>query len=231
MHEKLDTLRRFVETFLYQFVNGANAERVSASRDLFYLFYETLAEHDVEFREEIGGHSPVWAKRAQMEECKVFIATQNALPVIKQLKVKGFEQYLQWPSLDILELDQDPREDQWKTDLHLVFEYAEGDTVLDGRFRAPRSNRFYFVHDPNGGKLSQLEIYHELVKKYPVQRHMFGGYQLLQRLNHTAAEEKFVQQAALWKDMRSDGKDHRIHVEFADFTDRKFFRLFEKHVV
>lgn len=83
-----------METFLYQFINGANAERVSASRDLFYLFYETLAEHDVEFREEIGGHSPVWAKRAQMEECKVFIATQNALPVIKQLKVKGLEHHL-----------------------------------------------------------------------------------------------------------------------------------------
>lgn len=168
VHEKLDTLRKFVETFLYQFTNGANAERVSGSRDLFYLLYETLAEHEVEFKEEIGGHSSAWAKRAQMEECKVFTAVQNALPVIRQLKVKGFEHYLQWPSHEILELDKDPREDQWKTDLHLVFEYAEGDTLLDGRFRAPRSNRFYFVHDPNGGKMAQLEIYHQLVKKYPV---------------------------------------------------------------
>lgn len=36
-------------------------------------------------------------------------------------------------------------------DLHLVFEYAEGETILGGRYTAPRSNRFYFVHDPNGG--------------------------------------------------------------------------------
>ena len=47
-----------------------------------------------------------------------------------------------------------------KADLHLVFEYAEGESILGGRFVAPRSNRFYFVHDPNGGKIGQLENYH-----------------------------------------------------------------------
>jgi hypothetical protein len=36
-----------------------------------------------------------------------------------------------------------------KMDLHLVIEYNEGDQILE--FKAPRSNRFYFVHDPNGG--------------------------------------------------------------------------------
>ena len=51
-----------------------------------------------------------------------------------------------------------------KIDVHLVFEYAEGDTILGGRFRAPRSNRFYFVHDPNGGKLRQLEPYHKILE-------------------------------------------------------------------
>lgn len=40
-----------------------------------------------------------------------------------------------------------------KNDIHLVFEYREGDTILQGRYTAPRSNRFYFVHDPNGGKM------------------------------------------------------------------------------
>jgi ADP-dependent phosphofructokinase/glucokinase len=64
----------------------------------------------------------------------------------------------------------------------LVFEYAEGDTILGGRFRAPRSNRFYFVHDPNGGKLRQLEPYHKILEDdheglgKKVKRHMFGGY-------------------------------------------------------
>ena len=34
------------------------------------------------------------------------------------------------------------------SDVHLVFEYNEGDTILG--FTAPRSNRFYFVDDPSG---------------------------------------------------------------------------------
>ena len=62
----------------------------------------------------------------------------------------------------------------------MVFEYQEGDVILGGRFRAPRSNRFYFVHDPNGGKFMQMEIYHNFIKSdyKSIQRHMFGGYQL-----------------------------------------------------
>ena len=68
-----------------------------------------------------------------------------------------------------------------KEDLHMAFEYQEGDVILGGRFRAPRSNRFYFVHDPNGGKFMQMEIYHNFIKSdyKSIQRHMFGGYQLL----------------------------------------------------
>lgn len=38
-----------------------------------------------------------------------------------------------------------------KLDTHLVFEYVHGDTILG--VTAPRSNRFYFVHDPNGSTL------------------------------------------------------------------------------
>lgn len=32
-------------------------------------------------RNELGGHSPVWARRAQMEGCKVYVAAQST-PVI-----------------------------------------------------------------------------------------------------------------------------------------------------
>jgi hypothetical protein len=34
--------------------------------------------------------------------------------------------------------------------LQLVLENAEGDTILEGKYIAPRSNRFYFLHGPNG---------------------------------------------------------------------------------
>jgi hypothetical protein len=39
-----------------------------------------------------------------------------------------------------------------KDDIHLVFEYVGGEEILG--YKAPRSNRLYFVHDPNGGKFS-----------------------------------------------------------------------------
>ena len=68
-----------------------------------------------------------------------------------------------------------------KQDVHLVFEYRKGDEVLG--VVAPRSNRFYFVHDPNGSTMAQLETYHEVIDKMDESerpyRHMFGGYQLL----------------------------------------------------
>lgn len=31
--------------------------------------------------------------------------------------------------------------------------------------------------------------------------------------------------------MRNDGGDHRIHVEFGDFTSLEFFKVFEKYAV
>lgn len=46
------------------------------------------------------------------------------------------------------EMDEQPK--GLKDDIHMVFEYAKGNRILG--FEAPRSNRMYFVHDPNGGK-------------------------------------------------------------------------------
>jgi ADP-dependent phosphofructokinase/glucokinase len=110
----------------------------------------------------------------------------------------------------------------------MVFEYREGDTMLGGRFTAPRSNRFYFVDDPNGGKMEQMEVYHKIhSEKYSyIKRHMFGGYQLLQRLSLAEVTERLEVQKKLWNDMRKQS-DQMIHVEFGDFTSIEFFKLFE----
>ena len=80
--------------------------------------------------------------------------------------------------------------------------------------------------------MKQMDVYHHLIKnKYTdIKRHMFGGYQLLQRLGRIDAEELLSSQANLWNEMKSTG-DHRIHVEFADFTDMEFFKLFERYAV
>lgn len=44
-------------------------------KDLFFMITNRLTEASVPVSEEIGGHSAVWAKRAQIEHCRAFIAS------------------------------------------------------------------------------------------------------------------------------------------------------------
>ena len=80
-------------------MNGANAERVSNSKELFYLLLDTLKDSDLYQRYELGGRSPVWAKRAQMEGCKVFIAAQTTKVTEKDMPFTEVAsgKYLLWP--------------------------------------------------------------------------------------------------------------------------------------
>ena len=69
VHEAVSDLESFIETFLYFFEQGSNAEYVSPDRDLFELLKDRLYESQpggaqIEINEEIGGHSSVWAIRA-----------------------------------------------------------------------------------------------------------------------------------------------------------------------
>jgi ADP-dependent phosphofructokinase/glucokinase len=148
VHEKIEDLRSFVETFLYFFSQGSNAEFVSQSKDLFYLMHDRLGDTGVKVHQAIGGHSSVWAKRAQFEGCKVYIAPYPSEFNKERMSVEGAS-----PDLLVLSVDEEaennPEVNRGKhQDIHLVFEYNKGDEILG--YTAPRSNRFYFVHDPNG---------------------------------------------------------------------------------
>ena len=125
-----------------------------------------------------------------------------------------------------------------RQDVHLVFEYDQGDEILG--IVAPRSNRFYFVHDPNGSTLSQLETYHEILDKVDEKdkpyRHLFGGFQLMQNLDLEVAEERLKKMANLWFETKSDGlgpdgQRHVYHVEFGHYSNLEHFKLFEKYAV
>ena len=61
-HLQITTLREFVETFLFHFMNGANAERVSQSKELFDSMIKQIETIDV--KKSLGGHSSFWATRA-----------------------------------------------------------------------------------------------------------------------------------------------------------------------
>ena len=135
-----------------------------------------LTEAQIDTDEEIGGHSAVWAKRAQIEGCDVFIAAQPTEFTSQTLpnSLSSQSKHLVFPQ-EKLRANK-PKAKAKKEDIHLVFEYVGGDVILG--YKAPRSNRLYFVHDPNGGKFKQMESYHQLVAKSESRpyRHMFGGY-------------------------------------------------------
>ena len=78
----------------------------------------------------------------------MYVAAQNFTAADEELRLNH---KLVWPKEYLMHYVPDGK--GMKSDLHLAIEYAEGDSILGGRFKAPRSNRFYFVYDPNGGKL------------------------------------------------------------------------------
>lgn len=87
----------------------------------------------------------MWALRSQKESCKVFIAPVASEFTLQSLKYGDkHHEFLQTPKIKDGE-----SADATKQDIHLVFEYNEGDEILG--YTAPRSNRMYFVHDPNAG--------------------------------------------------------------------------------
>ena len=67
---QIRNLDEFVETFLYFFVQGSNAEFVSLEKDLFFLFHDRLYDtvksngESIRVKDQIGGHASVWAIRA-----------------------------------------------------------------------------------------------------------------------------------------------------------------------
>jgi len=64
VHPEIATLDAFIETFLYFFSQGSNAEFTSLDKDLFFLFHDRLNEKEISKVVEIGGHSSVWALRS-----------------------------------------------------------------------------------------------------------------------------------------------------------------------
>ena len=149
VHTEITDLKTFVETFLYFFSQGSNAEYVSQDKDLFLMMSDRLFNDKIEVNEEIGGHSAVWALRSMIEGCRAYITPQPSNFSKKNLNINGDTSKLIFP-IDKMTVDENVNRMKFQ-DTHLVFEYKKGDTILG--YTAPRSNRFYFVHDPNGSVL------------------------------------------------------------------------------
>lgn len=82
-----------------------------------------------------------------------------------------------------------------------------------------------------------MEDYHKNLKKLKVMpnRHMFGGYQLLQKLSTAEAESRLEKMTKLWSELRypskSDSRRHVIHVESGHFSNTQIYELYVKYAV
>lgn len=168
MHETINSLQDFVETFLLHFSEGLNGEYATNNVEMFRKIAEVV-NNEISHSVEIGGHATVWAVQAQMEHCAVYNTPSPNERIIEGLRRNDFY----WQPEGLTELE-DPIYEE--SDEHLVLEYKQGDSILG--YTAPRSNRFYFVNDPVGGSFQMLEPYHRFldsVDRKPY-RHMFGGF-------------------------------------------------------
>ena len=135
-------------------------------------------ENPIAVDEAVGGHAAVWATRAQLEKCKAYVTPPPSDYYIDTIRRNdlnnGADLVLPIDKMEV----SDTVNLRSNQDVHLVFEYTQGDQILG--VVAPRSNRFYFVDDPNGASFTQLEQYHEVLDKVAPEerpyRHLFGGY-------------------------------------------------------
>ena len=62
-------------------------------------------------------------------------------------------------------------------------------------------------------------------------KHMYGGFQLLQKLEPEEMEARLSKMVDLWLDLRKKagphGEQHMYHVELAHFSSLPTFKLFE----
>ena len=124
---------------------------MSINKELFFDMLDILEGKNgntpIPIREEIGGHSSVWVIRAQYENCGSYSAPYPSEFNKKNLVVDDSQKVI-LPYEHMQVKEENPK----LQDVHFVFEYVKGDKILE--YEAPRSNRFYFVHDPNGASLT-----------------------------------------------------------------------------
>ena len=149
MHDGIDSLEAFVETFLYFFSQGSNAELSALDKDLFFMFVDRLKEKKISTRFEIGCHSSFFALRAQVEGCRAFITPTPSEFLLRELVYKDGRDLVM--PLELIQQVLGDFDTSTEVDTHLVFEFRQGDRILG--HEAPRSNRFYFVNDPNGASI------------------------------------------------------------------------------
>lgn len=162
-HERIGSLRDLQESFAFYFSNGAAAEQSMSSPEQFREVVK-FANEIPSVKRKVGGNAATMADRAAVEGCKVLLGAA----IGKEMR-KHFNNDIQL----VGHLESHEEED-----VHLVLEYAKGDTFRG--HESPRANRYYLNHDIYNARLSVLEEFEQALDAFGPDLVVFGGLQLME---------------------------------------------------
>lgn len=195
-HPEITSKQDFLETFADHFSRGAAAE-FRVPKEVFQELLTLLKQ--VSVSEDIGGNAVMMAIRAAHEGCKAYLSSPLTFDLLEY-----------FPSgLSALNALVD------KADIHLVLEYKEGEKW--GKYKAPRTNRFYVNHDLENLKVEVLKGLNE-IDPDSVDMYIFGGLQLIQNLDYKEFLNNLVQ-----LNTKAQQKNKPTHIELADFQNPEFY--------
>lgn len=154
-HAALSTMEEFVESFLFFFQRGANAEQRMLKSEMFAGLVQ-LAKKEATFKSYPGGNALTMAQRVALEGGeKVILGGQLS----KDAKI-------QLPSN--LEYVGPTGANETGMDVHLTLEYQTGDTIrgVTG-VSSPRMNRYYMNADVHNARLTSAKALEEYMEKQP----------------------------------------------------------------
>lgn len=153
-HAALTTVEEFVESFLFFFGEGANAEQRMLKPEIFAELVE-LAKREARLKSYPGGNALTMAQRVALEGgVKVVLGGQLSEEVKKQLP-----QNIEYVA---------PSSNHTEMDIHLTLEYQTGDTIqgVNG-VASPRMNRYYLNADIHNARLTSAKALQEHMEQQP----------------------------------------------------------------
>jgi ADP-dependent glucokinase len=154
-HAVLSTIEEFIESFLFFFQRGANAEQRMLKPEMFAQLVE-LAKKEAKMKSYPGGNALTMAQRVALEGgVKVVLGGQLSEEAKTQLPSK-------------LEYVAPTYNNQSGMDIHLTLEYQTGDTIngVSG-ISSPRMNRYYMNADIHNARLTSAKALQDYMHKQP----------------------------------------------------------------
>lgn len=200
----VQNVTEFAQLFAFFFQHGAAAERYVANQTLFEQLVE-CAEESPDHHYILGGNAPVMARRMALEGLDVLLGARMSADVAASLPEK-------------VQVVGEPVK---TSDIHLILEYAKGDTW--GQYQATRANRLILHSDKVNPYLSGLEDFAKELQHFKPNVVVVGGLQMMDNFPYKD-NERLDRLEKLQSVLMNLPLTTRVHFEMASFTDEKLLQ-------